>query len=65
MPSVNFGYIVAMVLITVAISFMLYICGYLIMECMNHPIKLGITQDAIIHPDVVIDIENVIFSDMD
>lgn len=62
----NIIYIIAIILITIAVLFMLYICGYFVIECMNHPIKCCFTQDTPIHPAclVVVDTENVIISDI-
>ena len=46
-----FTTVIALILIFIAIVFMMYVCGYLINDCMTHPVNFGCCKkDTIVHP---------------
>lgn len=46
--------VIAYILLFIAIVFMMYVCGYLINECMAHPVNFGCCKkDAIIYPATI------------
>jgi len=48
-----FTKVIALILIFIAIVFMMYVCGYIINDCMNHPVNFGCKKDAIVHPTTI------------
>ena len=58
----KFMNIIGIILIIITIVFMLYCCGCIINDCINHPNKFGIVRDACIHPTtaIAVDIENAV-----
>lgn len=53
--------VIACILLFIAIVFMMYVCGYLINECMTHPVNFGCCKkDAIVYPTTIT--ENVLIT---
>jgi hypothetical protein len=49
----TFIIIVSYILLFIAIVFMMYVCGYLINDCMTHPVNCGCKKDAIVYPTTI------------
>lgn len=56
----TFLIIVACIVLFCAIVFILYCCGYLVNDCMTHPVNFGCKKDAIVYPTTIT--ENALIS---
>jgi hypothetical protein len=57
----TFIIIVSCILLFIAIVFMMYVCGYLINDCMTHPVNFGCCKtDVAVYPTTIT--ENALYA---